>query len=81
MAICLTRTSHSDNANVQIEAHRLGKSELLSRITKELKSGKELTFASNEGEGLCYDVGGIILEIHPGRSKQAAVLSGFLRGV
>jgi hypothetical protein len=59
MAISLIGTSHSDNASVQIEAHRLGKSELQSWIVKELKTGKALTFASNEGEGLCCDVGGI----------------------
>ena len=72
-AILLVRASYGDNGNVQVEAHRLGKLELQSWIAKELKANSPLTFASNEGEGICCDVGSVTLEIHRGHRMKIAV--------
>jgi hypothetical protein len=62
-----------DNAVSQIESHRLGKAELQSWIAQAFKAGMPLTFKSNEGEGLCCDVGSITLEIHRGHSVTITV--------
>jgi hypothetical protein len=72
-AVFVAQVGLADNGVAPIEAHRLGKSELQSWIQKEFKPGRPLTFASNEGEGLCCDVGSVTLEIQRGHSITIAI--------
>jgi hypothetical protein len=70
---CLTRTSYAENSVQEIETHRLGSSELQSWIAKEFRAGGPIRFASNEGQGLCCDVGSITLEIRRNHTITIAI--------
>jgi hypothetical protein len=56
-----------------IAAHRLGKSELESWLNQEFKSGKAVSFQSNEGMGLCCDMGSVTLMIRPDREIEISI--------
>jgi hypothetical protein len=79
IAIAFTPASYCDNADAQLEAHRLERSELQSWIAKEFKTGESVTFASNEGEGLCCDVGSVTLEIN--RDRSITITANYIAGI
>ena len=66
-AVFLLSAACGEKPSAKIEAHRLGRPEILEWLAAGFRTGKPIEFKSREGRGCC-DVGDTSLVFHPDRT-------------
>ena len=64
VAVLLLSAACGEQPSAKIEAHRLGRSEILEWLAADFRTGKPIEFKSREGRGCC-DVGDTTFVFHP----------------